>query len=130
MKQYSIIGKGLIGQFLAKSFDNVKIYTKQNLSEVAQNTHDVVIIAAPTGNRLVVNADPDADLENCQQILDIISLTNYQTLIYISTIDVYRDHNYGNNRQYLENALAQLPRSHIVRLPSLVDPSMNKNILY
>jgi len=130
MKQYSIIGQGLIGKFLANSINGSRIYTRDNLDQFSQDTHDVVIIAAPTGNRLVVNTDPEVDIKDYQQIIDIISCAQYKTFIYISTIDVYRDHNYGNNRRYLENALSQLPGSHIIRLPSLIDVSLNKNILY
>ena len=70
------------------------------------------------------------DLEDCNCIIELVSRCQYTQLVYISTVDVYRTHSYGTNRQYLENALAELPNSYIVRLPSLIGPSVNKNILY
>jgi hypothetical protein len=90
----------------------------------------VLVVAAPTGNRLVVNADPGKDLEDCNCILELVGQCQYNQLVHISTVDVYRTHSYGTNRQYLENALSTLSNSHIVRLPSLIGPSVNKNILY
>jgi hypothetical protein len=125
--KYSIIGSGIVGQAINRQESNSQIFTRTSLVPA---DHDILVIAAPTGNRLVVNHNPTKDIEDCNQIINFVQQSKYNQLVYISTIDVYRDHPYGNNRRYLEHALDKLPNSHIVRLPSLIDNSVNKNILY
>jgi hypothetical protein len=125
--KYTIIGAGIVGQALHEQAPDSVLYARGNTVPIE---HDVLVIAAPTGNRLVVNADPEKDLEDCNNLIELVSQCQYNQLVYISTVDVYRTHRYGTNRQYLENALAKLPNSHVVRLPSLIGQSVNKNILY
>jgi hypothetical protein len=127
---YSIIGSGIVGQALYKQAGGSLLFTRE--TSPVQHNHNVLVVAAPTGNRLVVNHAPEKDLEDCHRIIELVSQCCYNQLIYISTVDVYKTHNssYGNNRQYLENSLAKLSNSYIIRLPSLIDQSVNKNILY
>ena len=125
--KYSIIGTGIIGQELGKQAPDSVLFGRDSIVPIE---HDVLIVAAPTGNRLVVNNNPEKDLADCEHIIELVNRCRYNHLVHISTVDVYRNHSYGNNRQYLENALAKLPNSHIVRLPSLIGQSVNKNILY
>ena len=127
--KYSIIGAGIVGQALHKQAPNSSLFAR---NDIISKENDVLVVAAPTGNRIVVNNDPKKDLEDCNRIIELINQCQYNQLVYISTVDVYKTHNssYGNNRQYLENTLAKLPNSYIVRLPSLIDQSVNKNILH
>ena len=125
--KYSIIGAGIVGCVLHNQSNDSTLFTR---NDIIPTEHNVLVIAAPTGNRLAVNDNPEKDLEDCNCIIELVSRCQYTQLVYISTVDVYRTHSYGTNRQYLENALAELPNSYIVRLPSLIGPSVNKNILY
>lgn len=125
--KYTIVGAGVIGQELHKQTPDSVLYARGN---IIPTDHDVLVIAAPTGNRLVVNDNPEKDLEDCNCIIELVNQCQYNQLVHISTVDVYRTHSYGTNRQYLENALAKLPNSYTVRLPSLIGQYVNKNILY
>jgi dTDP-4-dehydrorhamnose reductase len=142
--KYSIIGSGLVGNALHKQLSNSVIYDRTTSYKLIQQELDVLIVAAPTGNRIRVNQDPAKDLIDCQQLVDLIRQCHYNQLIYISTVDVYANKtsanadpdlhqpsaNYGNNRWFLEQAMSHMPNIHITRIASLVDLLMNKNILY
>ena len=142
--KYSIIGPGLVGNALHKQLPRAVVYDRNTSCNLPQQALDVLIVTAPTGNRISVNQNPTKDLIDCQQLVDLIQHCNYNQLIYISTVDVYANKtsanadpdlqqptaSYGNNRWFLEHAMSHLPNIHVTRLPSLIDLSMNKNILY
>jgi hypothetical protein len=142
--KYSIIGSGLVGNALHKQLPDSVVYNRTTSCELIQQELDVLIVAAPTGNRISVNHDPATDLIDCQQLVDLVHQCHYNQLIYISTVDVYANKtsananpdlqqpsaSYGNNRWFLEQAMSHMPNIHITRIASLVDLSMNKNILY
>jgi hypothetical protein len=125
--KYTIIGAGIVGQALHKQAPDSVLYTRSSTVPIE---HNVLVVAAPTGNRLVVNDNPEKDLVDCDCLIELVGQCQYNQLVYISTVDVYRTHRYGTNRQYLENALSKFPNSHVVRLPSLIGQSVNKNILH
>lgn len=142
--RYSIIGNGLIGHALHNQALDSVLFTRENSFKATQDDHDVLVIVAPTGNRLVVNNNTEKDLADCDRIIELVSQCNYNHLVYISTVDVYPTHTsnnadpsseqpstaYGSNRWYLEHVLSTMSDSHIIRLPTLSDLSLNKNILY
>jgi hypothetical protein len=141
---YSILGTGLVGSALHKQFPNSQIYNRTNCEKLTHRKHATLIIAAPTGNRPVVSETPLKDLRDCYNIIELVRQCNYDNLVHISTVDVYpekisnnaepvlspKELGYGHNRWFFDHALSQLPRCHVIRLPSLVDKSVNKNILY
>jgi hypothetical protein len=142
--KYSIIGAGLVGNALHKQLPDSIIYDRTTSSNLPQQELDVLIVAAPTGSRISVNKDPIKDLEDCQQIINLLQQCRYNKLIYISTVDVYANKtsanadpelqqpsvSYGSNRWYLEQAMNRMPNIHITRIASLIDLSIDKNILY
>jgi hypothetical protein len=142
-KQYSIIGSGFIGQYLHANLNGC-LYNRKTISTLPEQKHDVIVITAPTGNRLQVNADPASDLTDCDNLVSWIDKCEYNHLVHVSTVDVYHTRSskcelpvdtppealYGHNRWLLEQRLQMLPRCHTVRLPSLVDLSIQKNILF
>jgi len=93
-------------------------------------SHDTIILAAPTGNRIVVNQDTIRDLDDCTSIVDALKRTQFNRIVYISTVDVFVESNYGQNRLWLEQQIQQFPNHIILRLPSLCDPSIKKNVLF
>jgi hypothetical protein len=136
-----IIGQGLVATAIGQQCGGT-IYGRRH--SLGMEHYSTVIIAAPTGNRLAVSADPSLDRLDCENILEKISLVRYERLVHVSTVDIYPDKTsldsqpgsepvrpgYGRNRWWLEKEISQLPRSHVVRLPSLCDPTICKNILY
>jgi hypothetical protein len=142
--QLSILGKGFIGQTLHRQAGDSMIFDRSRAHELVNHDHEVLVVAAPTGNRLAVGQNPEKDLENCKNILEQLAKCCFKHLVLIGTVDAYanrRSQNaepdpvcpqspYGHNRWFLENALSQIPTCSVVRLPSLIDPGIQKNILY
>jgi hypothetical protein len=142
--KYSIIGSGIVGCKLHQQLPNSIVYNRNESSSLMQKQLDVVIVAAPTGNRISVGQDPSNDLNNCQQIIKLLEQCKYNQVVYISTVDIYSTKtstdaapdsvqpsaSYGRNRWLLEQAIGAMPSSYITRLSSLSDRSMTKNILY
>jgi len=142
--RYSIIGSGLVGQTLKQQSNQATIYNRYQHFEFLKQSHDIIVIAAPSSNRLTVNQYPLIDEINCRNIVHTLKEAKYQYVVYVSTVDVYADRksnnanpsnkiptaSYGKNRQWLENEIANLDNSYIIRLPSLISPNLTKNILY
>lgn len=140
---YSVIGQGFLAQRLKEQLHNVTLFGRETLTNIP-TYQDIVIVAAPTGNRLQVNNDHQKDSRDCVAILEQVKKIRYQNLIYLSTVDVYASRTslddalddvvpesyYGRNRFLLEKELKSLPSCHVIRLPSLCHPTIKKNILY
>ena len=94
---------------------------------------DLVVCAAPTGNRLIVKQYPDADIENVFNIIKDLSYIRIKKFILISTIDCLAQPNtpYAINRRLLEAWVKDNVESYtIIRLGTLVHPDITKNVLY
>jgi hypothetical protein len=142
-RKFSIIGSGVVGNFLYHQ-SNSNVYSRDTVSDMHNYPHDIIVVAAPTGNRLHVKDNQDQDLKNCDALIDTLSHCRYEALLHISTVDVYDNHisdsalpmnicpihAYGHSRWYLEKNLQQLPKCHTIRLPSLIDSSVKKNLLF
>jgi hypothetical protein len=128
---YSIVGSsGLIGNSLLAQTNNSKGYNRVNIANLATDEHDVLVIAAPSGNRVKVNQNSSADYSDCQTIVDTVKISKYNKLVHVSTVDVFVNSSYGLNRQFLENELSKLPNSYTVRLPSIISPHITKNVIH
>lgn len=127
---YSIIGPGFVGQLISSQLHVNNSYTRINLDSLPNLSHDTIILAAPTGNRIVVNLDPQRDRDDCAGIVDTLKRTQFNRIVYISTVDVFLESRYGQNRLWLEQQIRQFPNHTILRLPSLCDPSIKKNVLF
>jgi hypothetical protein len=142
--QLSILGNGFIGQTLHRLACDSMIFDRTGAHNLVNHDHEVLVVTAPTGNRLAVAQNPDKDLENCKNIIEQIAKCRFKQLVLIGTVDAYAKRKsqnaepdtvcpqspYGQNRWFLENALSQISACSIVRLPSLIHPSIQKNILY
>lgn len=140
---YSVIGSGYLANRIKEQLPNVELFGRERIDHISIS-HETIIVAAPTGNRLCVNANPEKDFNDCQHIINMLVNLKYQNLIYLSTVDVYHarksindnlhdrspTHGYGANRYYLETQISRLPNSYIARLPSLCHSTIKKNILY
>jgi len=127
---YSIIGPGFVGKLIASQMQVNHIYTRTNLDSLLNLSHDTIILAAPTGNRIAVTQDPQQDLDDCAGIVDALKRTQFNRIVHISTVDVFVESSYGQNRLWLEQQIQQFPNHNILRLPSLCDPSIKKNVLF
>ena len=127
MRNISVIGNGLIGNCIAKTFHNVTLYGRKDAP--SECIHDILIIAAPGGNRISIEADPDKDMLDCHKLVDTISKCTYNHLIYISSRDVLYQTVYGTNRKLLEEMILNLDNSVALRIGKALAPGLTRNIL-
>ena len=125
--QISVIGGGLIGSTIAKTFKNVTVYGRNN--NPVQDTHDIIIIAAPCGRRSVVEQDPKKDLLDCNKVVDTVSKCVYNKLIHISSQDVLDSTIYGKNRKWIEEQILQFSNSVSLRIGKALAAGLERNVL-
>ena len=112
---YSIIGgSGFIGNFILDQILNARGYNRVNIANLITDNHDVLLVAAPSSNRIKVNENPLADYSDCQTIVNTIKISKYNKLVHVSTVDVFVSSSYGRNRQFLETELSNLPNSYTI----------------
>lgn len=128
-----IVGSnGLIGSYLKDTVDFTHEFNSQNITDIKNCSFDIVYVAAPTGNRLLANADERKDYQNISWLYTNLSSAKINRLVIIGTVDsILRPHlPYGSNRLWLEENLSKLFHTNILRLSSLIHPRITKNILY
>jgi hypothetical protein len=126
----ALVGTGVIGSVLQQSIEFDYIFDSQNINTINNYKFDVIYCAAPGGNRLVANKNPENDLANIKKLSKLITESSAQ-IILISTVDVVvKPSPYAVNRKFLEEQVQSAPSFKIIRLPSLIDTSIKKNILY
>jgi hypothetical protein len=123
---------GLVGTELKKHIRFRLKYTSKTIDQFPLAKFDTLYISAPSGNRMAAAADPDHDAESVDIIIKCLSQTQVQRVVLISTVDTQHapETPYGANRLRLEQAIKSLPKFHILRLCTLIDPNINKNILW
>lgn len=129
----AIVGSnGLIGNYLKQTVDYTHEFNSNNVNDIGKYNFDTVYITAPTGNRLLANANPEIDFQNTRRLYDAVSRTKTERLILIGTVDsVLRPHlPYGRNRLLLEENIKRFFDPYILRLSSLIHPTITKNVLY
>lgn len=128
-----LIGNGLIGRRLQTFLSVDCVFTKANISALANYQFDSIYCAAPSGNRIWADQNPVQDTEQCDQLIANLITVTAPKIVLISTGDtqVRPDTVYGHNRLRLENFVKNnFKQHHIVRLPSLIGNDITKNMLY
>lgn len=124
---------GLIGSVLAGGVDLDLTYNSANIDQIAHREFDTVYCAAPSGNRLLANQDPDWDNKNIQRLIENLRTITANRFVLIGSVDaVYApDSVYGGNRLALEQfAQTQFEHCYVVRLCTLIHPRISKNLLF
>ena len=134
MRNIGLIGyTGLIGTTLVQQTEFSHLYSSENIDTMSATEFDIVVCAAPTGNRLWVAQNAESDLANIQSLISNIKNTKIKKFILISTVDTvaYPDTAYSRNRQLLESFVSDnFDDYHIVRLCTLISKDIKKNILF
>lgn len=140
---YLIGSTGLIGSQLSR--DMVFDAASNTVTEAVVGEFDLVVCAAPSGEKWRANERPDIDRMAVEAVIDRLSTVRAQKLVLISTVDVYRstngscehglqvgkEHPYGFNRLTLENSCFQnFENVTVLRLGGLVGPGLKKNPVY
>jgi hypothetical protein len=129
----AIVGStGLIGSYLKEVVQYTHEFNSDNILDISNYSFNTVYVAAPTGNRLLANADPRQDSLNVRRLYDAVSKTQINELIIIGTVDSILRPNlpYGSNRLWLEENLSNLFNTYILRLSSLIHSRITKNVLF
>ena len=124
---------GFVGSVIQPMFKFDLFYNRSNIYDLPKSELDLLVCAAPTGNRLFVQNNPMDDLDFILTLIDHLRKTKIKKFILLSTIDVIARPNtvYGMNRKILEGWIkTNLESYSIIRMPTLIHPAIKKNILY
>lgn len=123
---------GLIGTVLKRDIKFDCEYSSQTIKDICNTQFQTLWIAAPTGNRLAAENNPEQDSDNIDQLIRHLNTVNADRIILISTVDTVHcpESAYGGNRLRLEKAIKKFDRYHIFRLCTLIDKNIRKNLLF
>ena len=123
---------GTVGQALQDTRSFNYLYNSKNINDIVQDKVDIIICAAPTGNRLWVANNTQDDINNINFLIQILKQTTIKKFILISTVDsLTATTSYGKNRKQFETKVKNIFNDyHIVRLSSLISSHIKKNVLF
>jgi len=134
MNSIGIIGStGFVGSTIRQHFDFNLFYGRNNLNQLINQRFDLLVCAAPTGNRIEVQNNCIIDLESTLYLIDHLRKAKPDYFVLIGTVDAVAKPNsrYGLNRKILEGWVkSNLTNYSIIRLPILIHPNLKKNILF
>ncbi len=120
-------------------------YNSANLHEIRGQHFDLVVSAAGRADSHRINADPDSDRREIDELLRHICTANIDKLSVMSTVCVYPGGStpdedapiteegllpYGTNRAYLERRLSEAFDTLVARLPQLYGRNLKKGIVH
>lgn len=125
-------GNGVIGKSLLSNMCFDYVYNSSTIMEMSQHEFDLVVCAAPSGNRLAINKGEIDDHKDILQIKNVLDGCKINRLVLISTVDVVTDPDstYGKNRLELENFVKSKFPCVILRLSTLIGKHIKKNMLF
>lgn len=133
MHKLAIIGsRGVIGSLLAEEFKPCATFNSDTINQLSNDSYDTILCSAPSGNRRLALQDPTSDMAQIQSIIQALEQTKFNRIILISSIDtvLYANSPYGFNRLQLENYVLSFNQAHVIRLCTLIGPTIKKNVLY
>jgi hypothetical protein len=129
----ALIGSnGTIGQSLLDHRPFDAVFNSDNLQQITNRAWDLIVCAAPSGNRLAVNRGQTQDFENCIKLVSMLKQCYTKKLVLISSVDAETapDSVYGRNRAWLEQELSRAHATSILRLSTLIGTRIKKNVLF
>jgi hypothetical protein len=129
----ALIGSnGTIGQSLLDNMNFDAVFNSDNLEKIKEQTWNLVVCAAPSGNRLAINRGQTQDFKDCETIVNTLAQCKIKQLVLIGSVDAETapDSVYGRNRAWLEQELSQTHATSILRLSTLIGSRIKKNVLF
>lgn len=143
----ALIGySGFVGGTLMRQASFEGLFRSTNSDQMRGEAFDSVVCAGAPAQKWLANAEPEADGQAIDRLIENLDALRCEDFTLISTVDVFREpigvtedtpieteglHAYGLNRYRLEQFVAErFSRSLIVRLPGLVGPGLKKNIVF
>jgi hypothetical protein len=137
---------GFVGSTLLKQKHFDAQFRSTNIEQIRGSSFGLVVGAGAPAQKWIANAQPEADREKIDGLIDHLSTVQRDTFVLISTVDVFGNplgvdentpvdeeglHAYGLHRRLLEKFVeSHFPRHLIVRLPGLVGPGLRKNVIF
>ncbi len=137
---------GFVGGNLERQVNFDCKYNSSNIQEIIDKKFDLVVCAGVSGTKWIANKHPEEDLEKIIALLDNLRRVKCETMILISTVDVYKTpqnvdedttleteglHPYGRNRVFVEKFIKENFTNHyIIRLPAIYGDGLKKNLVY
>ena len=132
MNNIGLIGHtGFLGSVVDPMFQFDRRYITSTANSISESEFDLMVCAAPTGNRLKVQANAQYDLDMTLYLIEQIKKAKIKKFILLSTIDTIAkpDTQYGMNRKILEEWVKN-NLDNSTRMPVLIHPDIKKNILF
>ncbi len=132
MKQALIGSHGTVGSTLLQHMLFDKVYNSHNIHQLCDCEFDRIVVAAPSGNRLMVNNNPELDRANVQMLAQAVAASACAHVMLISSVDAVAAKNthYGAHRSWLEQQITSTKPTTVLRLSTLIGSQIKKNILY
>lgn len=126
-------GRGFIGSAIANALKdkNPKIITRDNSKDFRTKKFDVLINAGGNAKKYLADVYPVRDFrKSVVETHEYIHLFDYKKYIHISTIDVFKDSQYGRHRAIVEDLIRKYTDDHnIIRCCSVIGQDMKKGVL-
>ncbi|HEU0120903.1 MAG TPA: NAD-dependent epimerase/dehydratase family protein [Bryobacteraceae bacterium] len=146
MRKALIGHTGFLGGNLAAQTAFSHSYNSKNISQIEGEHFDLVICGGVTATKWWANQNPAEDRTRIDSLLRHLSTVRAERFVVLSTVDVYpvlqnvtesfdcasaRNHPYGSNRLYFEQAVrAIFPQVTVVRISGVVGPGLKKNVIF
>lgn len=146
MMRTALVGwSGLVGgNLLAQArFDHQ--FRSTDISELPNNSYDLLVCAGAPAEKWKANQDPEGDLARLAPLFEALRRVQAKKVVLISTIDVFAKpvdvtedsptqsdiaSVYGKHRALLENLVRERFDATILRLPGLFGPGLKKNVIF
>ncbi len=137
---------GFVGSNLCRQHTFTDCYHSKNIEQIRNTAHELLVISGAPAVKWLANREPEADLENLQRLMQNLDNTEAESVVLISTIDVYpnprgvdeetaidpeQQHAYGRHRLLLEQFVQRrFANTLVLRLPGLFGAGLKKNAIY
>lgn len=146
MKSALIGYTGFVGSNLSLKQSFQGLYNSRNIEQIKGQEFNMIVCAGAPAVKWLANKEPQKDKESLKKLMDGLGNVKADTVVLISTIDVYPDPSdvteesaidksclsaYGKHRLELEEFIHEkFSHSVIIRLPGLFGNGLKKNIIY
>ena len=129
------VGSNILKQLKDSGYEDreLKLYNSKNIKSIYGENFDLLIISGVSANKTYANMSPKDDLFNISSLYEDLKRAFADKVVVISTIDVFMNDAYGQNRKYFENkvkSISTFKTVKILRLPGLFGSGLKKNSIY
>ncbi|RYU09652.1 NAD(P)-dependent oxidoreductase [Nocardioides iriomotensis] len=137
---------GFVGSTLKRQTFFDAHFRSTDIQDIVGQSFDLLVCAGAPAQKWKANAEPDRDRATIDSLIERLDTVTCDRFVLISTVDVFGSpvgvdeddevdvdglHAYGANRRRLEQFVQQrFPASTVVRLPGLVGPGLQKNVIF